>query len=265
MRKCVVLTISNRKGGVGKTVSTVEIAKHADDRGYKVLICDMDPQGNAGSVLTGIDEFPTSHPTIYDVLVRPETPPENVILQASEDWPNTHIIPANVILSTTATALAGVVGYEKRLKKFLEPLKTYYDLIIIDTGPQITMNTNIAIYAADKVLIPTDYSKKSFRGVEETFNVIEMLKEDAGLKISQVMIVNAISHKDGAISNILSKNKFIERFGASYITNISIPHRIKVNDGEWRFDKPKSAKSQENEGDALFDSYAKLTNKVLDL
>ncbi len=256
--------VANEKGGVGKTRTIIELAKHASDRNLDVLVVDLDPQGNTTLILTGTDEIPDEQPTSFDVIMQPdEISPSDVILQASSDWKNVHVIAGSVDLSTAQNHLAGKVGWEKRLLKFLNRVEKNYDFILIDTGPQITVLTHIAIRAATKLLIPTDYSLTSFNGIRSVREVAKDLQSDSGLILEDLKIIVTAAHKEGALSNIKAASKLRETFGKDFLKDLIIPHRITVNNSLWNLDTPVSAKSLEKKGSPLYDAYAKLTDTML--
>ena len=155
-KKCNTVVIANSKGGVGKTTTILECAAHAGKNKKKVLVVDMDPQGDSSKALLGRALEPEdAH--IFHLLVG-EVGVEDVVRSSNEHWENVHIIPADIKLTTLPEHLSGVLGYEKKLYKVLGSIKHLYDLILIDTGPQTTILTQIAMRAADQLLIPTDTS-----------------------------------------------------------------------------------------------------------
>ena len=140
-----VIVITNQKGGVGKTTTTAAVATALFSNKKKVLGIDLDPQGNLGFSL-GMD--PDSSSTIYDVLTK------NVpIHKAIHRTDYCDIIPSNILLSSAELEL-NVRGRELLLKNALEPVKDFYDYIIIDTPPALNILTVNAYTAADGLIIP---------------------------------------------------------------------------------------------------------------
>ena len=167
-------------------------------------------------------------------------------------------------LTTLPDHLSGVLGYEKRLDKVLSPIAHLYDLILIDTGPQTTMLTQIAMRAASFLIIPPDTSVYSEHAIEKTLGIAEQLKEDAGHNVKLLGVVCAASHKGGARANLKAKEILTKKYGKKFWKE-EIPHCIKVQEAQ-RMEQnglPVPAMDLIEKEHPLFKNYRKLTNNLM--
>ena len=180
-----IISVSNQKGGVAKTTTTINLAAFLADKGKKVLIIDIDPQGNAGyGIGINAEEMNT---TIYEVLID-EIPIEEAIFQS--DIEGLSIIPANIHLSGAQVDLLDKEGKEFILKKKLAPIKKYYDYIFIDCPPSLGVLTLNSLVAADSVLIPLQCEYYALEGINQLLKIIVMVQEqlNKSLKIEGLLL-----------------------------------------------------------------------------
>ena len=260
--KCKKVCIANSKGGVGKTTTTLECAAHAGAMGNRVLVVDMDPQGASSKILLG-RTLDSQEKHIFHLLID-TAKIEDVVREANSHWQGTHIIPSDLKLTTLPEHLSGVLGYEKKLDKLLIPIERLYDLILIDTGPQTTMLTQLAMRAATFLLIPTDTSLYSEHAIEKTLAIAEQLREDANHDIHLLGIICAASHKGGATANIKAKKILTEKYGKKFLDD-EIPHCIKVHEAQ-RAEQdglPVPTMNLLDKDHPLFKNYRKLTSNLI--
>lgn len=166
------MAIANQKGGVAKTTTAVNLGACLAVLGKKVLIIDIDPQGNASSGL-GISKLTTPR-CIYDALIN-EVPISSLIMQSEID--GLHILPSTIQLAGAEVELVPVVSREMKLKKALLPIKHNYDYLLIDCPPSLGLLTLNAMTAADSLLIPIQCEYYALEGLGQLMNTITLVKK----------------------------------------------------------------------------------------
>ncbi len=167
-----IVAIANQKGGVGKTTTTVNLAACLAKAGKRVLLIDIDPQGNSSSGL-GIDKRRVEK-TVYDCLINEELM-ENVAI--STQYENLDVCPSNLNLSGAEIELISVIGRENRLKQSLQGVKDKYDFILIDTPPSLGLITINTLTAANSVLIPIQCEFYALEGVSQLVETVKRIKK----------------------------------------------------------------------------------------
>ncbi|MCI6498042.1 MAG: AAA family ATPase [Lachnospiraceae bacterium] len=167
-----VIAIANQKGGVGKTTTSTNLSASLAELGKKVLVVDIDPQGNATSGL-GIDKNNLEN-TLYELFVGECELEECLISDALE---NLSVLPSNVNLSGAEIELIGVDKREYILKKNLEKIRDNYDYIIIDCPPSLNILTVNALSAADSVLVPIQCEYYALEGLSQLVYTINLVKK----------------------------------------------------------------------------------------
>jgi chromosome partitioning protein len=166
-----IIALVNQKGGVGKTTTSVNLAAYLARYGKKVLLVDIDPQGNASSGL-GV-RLKDSEEHIYHALVQPDKFPK-IIRNTSVD--SLHIAPASSSLAGAAIELVSVPQREYRLRQLLEEAKLRYDYIIIDSPPSLGLLTINGLVAADEVLIPVQAEYYALEGLGQLLKTISLVQ-----------------------------------------------------------------------------------------
>lgn len=179
------IAIVNQKGGVGKSTTAVNLGAGLAEKNNKVLIIDIDPQGNASSGL-GIEKSKVEY-TVYDLLIESE-PALNAILKTEND--NLDIIPANIELAGAEIELVSIISRESRLKKSLVKITDQYDYIIIDCPPSLGLLTLNALTAADSVMVPIQCEYYALEGLGQLMNTIELVRKNlnSDLRIEGVLM-----------------------------------------------------------------------------
>lgn len=182
-----VISISNHKGGVGKTTSAINIGAGLASLGKKVLLIDLDPQANLSQSL-GIIEH---EPNIYQAI-RGESP-----LQPIQIIKGLDIVPSTLDLSGAEIELSSEAGREYILRELLEPLKASYSYILIDSPPSLGLLTINAFTASDEVYIPLQAQYLALQGLAKLREVIEKIQKrlNKGLRIGGVFITQYDSRK----------------------------------------------------------------------
>jgi chromosome partitioning protein len=183
-----IIAVTNQKGGVGKTTTAINLGAALADFGYKVLLIDLDPQGNASTGL-GI-AAPDRNKTSYDLLLE-QTPLSQIVL--ATDVPNVSIVPAN---SDLASADIDLVSNEKRSFLLHDALRadpateTRYDFVIIDCPPSLSLLTVNALVASTSVLIPLQSEFYALEGLSQLMLTIRDIRKSANpsLRIDGVLL-----------------------------------------------------------------------------
>ena len=178
--KTRVLTVANQKGGVGKTTTTVNLAAALAQSGMRVLVLDIDPQGNASTAL-GVEHH-SEVPSLYDVIV--DARPLGEVLQECPDVPNLWCAPATIDLAGAEIELVSLVARETRLQKaldaFLEEQMTsdgpQIDYIFVDCPPSLSLLTVNAFVAAEEVFIPIQCEYYALEGLSQLLKHVELIR-----------------------------------------------------------------------------------------
>ncbi|MGM9683889.1 MAG: ParA family protein [Eubacteriales bacterium] len=180
-----IISFANQKGGVGKTTSCVNIASSLGVLGHKVLLIDMDPQGNATSGV-GISKKNLKYSS-KDVLVGESTAQDAII---ETQFQNLSVIPTNTALAGAEFDLFDFDESEYRLKKALEPLKDTFDYILIDCPPSLGMLTINAFTASDGVIVPMQCEFYALEGLSQLMITINRIKRlyNPDLTVSGILI-----------------------------------------------------------------------------
>lgn len=168
----LVLAIVNQKGGVGKTTTAVNLAASLAAQEKRVLLVDLDPQGNATSGL-GIRRDEGERPTIYHALLG-ESDARAATLPT--DVPHLFILPAGADLVGAELELVALEGRENRLRAALEPLRAQHDFILIDCPPSLGLLTINALVAADRVLVPLQCEYYALEGLGSLLRTIDLVR-----------------------------------------------------------------------------------------
>ena len=166
-----VIAIANQKGGVGKTTTAVNLSSCLAFKGKKVVIIDIDPQGNTTSGL-GIDKK-TIDKSIYDVIINDEKI-ENALMKTVID--NLYICPSNIQLVGAEVELVSVISRETRMKIAIEGIRDQYDFIIIDCPPSLGLLTLNALTASDTILVPIQCEYYALEGLSQLMNTVKLVQ-----------------------------------------------------------------------------------------
>lgn len=167
-----IIAITNQKGGVGKTTTTVNLSACLATLGKRVLLVDIDPQGNASSGV-GVKKGELDS-CIYNVLIDDEDVRE-VIQQT--DLENLYIVPATISLAGAEVELVSAISREIRLKQALLPVKGHFDYIFIDCPPSLGLLTINALTAADAIIIPVQCEYYALEGLSQLLSTVRLVQK----------------------------------------------------------------------------------------
>lgn len=185
-----VFTVSNQKGGVGKTTTTVNIASALARSGARVLVIDLDPQGNASTAL-GVDHHSETQSS-YDVLVSDVRMSD--VIRTSAEHENLDCLPANIHLAGAEIELVSLVAREQRLQRALRSrlaeMERPYDYVFIDCPPSLGLLTINAFVAATEVLIPIQCEYYALEGLSQLLKNIELIRTHLNpeLRVSTILL-----------------------------------------------------------------------------
>ncbi len=168
------IAISNQKGGVGKTTTTINLGATLAETGKRVLLIDLDPQFNCTSGV-GVDPTEGECPTIYDVLLRPKTRITDAVMRTQVEGMD--LVPASLDLAAAELQLPQQVAGERVLEAALKEIRGCYDEILIDCPPSLGRLTLNALTAADAVLIPIQAGRWALSGTNHLFETIDLVRE----------------------------------------------------------------------------------------
>lgn len=180
------IAIANQKGGCGKTTTAVNLSACLAQKGYKVLLVDLDPQAHA-TLGVGIDPYKLEE-SIYDIFIKSERSIQEIVKWT--DVKNLWIAPANILLSGADIELVNRMGREKVLEEIFSKISSFYDFVLIDCAPSLSLLTVNALNVAQRILIPIQAHYYAMEGMKQLFNTVEEVKKrlNPGLKILGILL-----------------------------------------------------------------------------
>lgn len=216
------IAIFNQKGGVGKTTTNINLAACLANKGKKVLLLDIDPQGNTTSGL-GIDKRNMEYST-YDLLIEKDFDTPKAIIKTGTE--GLDLIPASVSLSGAEVELVNVKGREKRLKKAMDKVKKKYDYIFIDCPPSLGLLTVNSLTAVDSVLIPIQCEFYALEGVAQLMNTIEIVKKNLNSKLEIEGVI--LSMFDGRTNLSIQVVEEVKKYFGRKVYTTVIPRNVRL-------------------------------------
>ena len=219
-----IIAVTNQKGGVGKTTTSVNLSAALAYMGKKVLLVDIDPQANATQGI-GVDRSSLSL-TVYDAITQ-STPLKDIII--STDVKNLDIVPANIDLAGVEIELSQVKsGREQRIRNALETVKERYDFVIIDCPPALgLLNTN-ALTASDAVLIPVQCEYYALEGLTQLLNTILLTQKVFNEKLTIEGVL--LTMLDSRTNLGIEVSQEVRKYFREKVYDVVIPRNIKLSE-----------------------------------
>ncbi|MFC5406721.1 ParA family protein [Cohnella soli] len=218
-----IIAIANQKGGVGKTTTSVNLGACLASLGKRVLIVDIDPQGNTTSGI-GINKADVNY-CIYDILIN-EVHPQQAI--ADTEVPNLKIIPATIQLAGAEIELVPTMSREVRLKKALALVRKDFDYVLIDCPPSLGILTINSLTAADSVLIPIQCEYYALEGLSQLLNSIRLVQKhlNTTLQIEGVLLTMFDARTNLGIQVIEEVKKYFQQ----KVYQTVIPRNVRLSE-----------------------------------
>lgn len=218
-----IISIANQKGGVGKTTTSVNLGACLAYIGKKVLLIDIDPQGNATSGI-GIEKADVQQ-CIYDVLVDDVDPYKTIMSTQVEGL---YTIPATIQLAGAEIELVSTISREVRLKRALEQVKDHFDYIIIDCPPSLGLLTINALTASDTVLIPVQCEYYALEGLSQLLNTVRLVQKHLN---KELMIEGVLLTMLDARTNLgLQVIDEVKKYFQDKVYQTVIPRNIRLSE-----------------------------------
>ena len=217
-----VIVIANQKGGVAKTTTSVNLAASLAHYKKKVLLLDLDPQGNASSGL-GVNKAALEHST-YDVLVN-FVPIDKITIEINKKL---SLVPAKVELAGAEMELVSAISRESRLKNALDDVRDAYDYIIIDTPPSLGLLTLNALTAADSFLVPIQCEYYALEGLSQLLSTIKIVQKNLNPKLEmEGILMTMFDNRTNLANQVVADVK--ENFKDKVFKTI-IPRNVRLSE-----------------------------------
>ncbi len=235
-----IIAIVNQKGGVGKTTTAVNLGASLALLGLRVLLVDIDPQGNTTSGL-GINKREIERDA-YAVLLADATM-EDAILRT--DVENLHVLPATLALAGAEIELVAALSRETRLRRALEPISERYDYILIDCPPSLGLLTLNALTAATEVVIPVQAEYYALEGLTQLMTIVERVRDalNPNLRVTGVLVTMF----DGRTRLAIDVLDEVHRVFPAQVFKTQIPRNIRLSEAP-SFGKPAAVLDAKSRG-----------------
>ena len=223
-----VFTVANQKGGVGKTTSTVNLAAALARAGARVLVIDLDPQGNASTAL-GV-EHRSETPSVYDVIINDD--PISSVIQKSPEFDGLYCVPATIHLAGAEIELVSLVAREQRLRSslelFLAETPDPFHYVFIDCPPSLGLLTINAFVAAQEVLIPIQCEYYALEGLSQLLTNIQLIERHLNPRLSVSTILLTMYDSRTNLANQVAQD--VRDHFPEQVLNTVIPRSVRISE-----------------------------------
>ena len=223
-----VITIANRKGGVGKTTTTLNLAYSLKELGKKILVIDLDPQAN----LTRCFDVGNSEniKTVGHLLTAELEEESYSVEEYILSYDGTDLIPSSIFLSAVETQMRSETGSERILSEIINQVREHYDYILIDTSPSLNILTINALCASDSVLITVDTGVFAVVGIGELLKTVQKIKKRVNPKLKVQGILLTMCDNRTNLSKLLTQQVEELYQGKIAVFKTKIPKTVKVGE-----------------------------------
>ncbi|NVK23123.1 MAG: ParA family protein [Kangiellaceae bacterium] len=216
-----VIAITNQKGGVGKTTTSVNLAASLAQEGQRVLLIDLDPQGNA-TMGSGVEKNDLEL-SVYDSLMEPSETKSHVVVSEVAGF---DLLPSNADLTAAEVHLLELTDKEQRLAQAIEKVNLYYDYVLIDCPPSLNMLTLNALVASDSVIIPMQCEYYALEGLSALLNTISQVQEHINPRLEIEGILRTMYDPRNRLSLEVSRQLF--NHFADKVYRTVIPRNVRL-------------------------------------
>lgn len=246
-----VIAVTNQKGGVGKSTTSVNLTAALKERGARVLVCDFDPQGSCTTGF-GVDKNAV-FPSVYDIIIGNAECRKGIV-----STPYGDVLPANKSLAGATVEMIALERREYRLKDALAQVGSDYDYILIDCPPSLELLTLNALCAADTILIPVQCEFYALEGLSDLLSTIRIVKKslNTGIAIEGVVL----TMYDGRTNLSMQVAEEVKRYFPGQVYATVIPRNVRLAEAP-SFGKPITAYDGLSRG---AEAYLELANELME-
>lgn len=245
-----ILAFCNQKGGVGKTTTAINLAAYLASAGKRMLLLDVDPQGNATSGLNFSGEHRPAM-TTYDVILGNASAKEAIV---QSEIANLDLLASGIQLTGAEVELVGTIGREYKLQRSIKEVKDNYDFIFIDCPPSLGLLTINALTAADAVLIPIQCEYYALEGLSQLVNTIGLVRDNLNPSLAIEGVVLTMADTRTRLTKEVIEE--VKKFFKEKVYKSIIPRSIKLSEAPG-FGKPILSYDKSCMGARMYESLSK--------